>query len=166
VKIDTRPRPYYILVKCLHQKAFSWIIPNDDNRAMDGIKLREEYLNRNGGTAVGFVKRDPCSIFEMLIALARRMDFELGDPNDPKDRTYKYFWILIENLGLNEYTDDNYAEAKYEFNLDNIIDTFLDRTYFGNGVGGLFPLKYPHEDQRDIEIWYQMNAYLDENYKY
>jgi hypothetical protein len=29
-------------------------------------------------------------------------------------------------------------------------------------VGGFFPLTHPNDDQRKVEIWYQMNAYLDE----
>jgi hypothetical protein len=33
-----------------------------------------------------------------------------------------------------------------------------------SGLGGMFPLEDPREDQRAIEIWYQMMAYINENY--
>jgi hypothetical protein len=37
------------------------------------------------------------------------------------------------------------------------------RLYTTSGYGGLFPLEEPKEDQRKVEIWYQMMAYLGEN---
>jgi hypothetical protein len=36
------------------------------------------------------------------------------------------------------------------------------RTYEPNGVGGFFPLENPNEDQREVELWYQMSAYVDD----
>jgi hypothetical protein len=39
------------------------------------------------------------------------------------------------------------------------------REYFPSGKGGLFPLENPREDQTKVEIWYQMHAYVMENYE-
>ena len=37
---------------------------------------------------------------------------------------------------------------------------------FGNdGVGGFFPLKYPKRDQKYLEIWYQLEDFVLENYE-
>jgi hypothetical protein len=33
-----------------------------------------------------------------------------------------------------------------------------------NGTGGLFPLKMPKVNQRRVEIWYQMSAFIEENF--
>ena len=45
-----------------------------------------------------------------------------------------------------------------------ILNKIIDRGYSRRGVGGLFPLKYSKNDQRKVELWYQMHSYLIENY--
>jgi hypothetical protein len=51
-------------------------------------------------------------------------------------------------------------------NVNQILTNLVERTYQKNGKGGLFPLKQPAKDQRRVEIWYQMAAYLNENYNF
>jgi hypothetical protein len=46
--------------------------------------------------------------------------------------------------------------------IDDILDSVIWRTYSPDGRGGFFPLNQPQEDQRKIEIWYQMNKYVIE----
>lgn len=152
--------PYLILAKELHKIEFTWSVPNDDNRASDGLKLRDEYSSRDSQYLDG-----PCSMLEMLIGLSRRMDFELSKPDDDGDYTPKYFWEMIYNLGLVDYDDDRYVMLNRETPMRGVIRTLLDREYCSTGYGGLFPLNYPDTDQRDVEIWYQMNAYLEERYE-
>lgn len=145
----------------LHSKDFRWSVENDSNRAADGMNLRESY--RRTTTEDCDCLKGPCSIFEMLIALSERMNFELGDVN-PENRIPEFFWKLIRNLGLETYGECDPAMDKKRFLNDGHISRFLDREYHRSGMGGLFPLRRPHEDQRQIEIWYQMHAYLAENY--
>ena len=45
----------------------------------------------------------------------------------------------------------------------DILTKFMRREYDASGLGGLFALRYPKEDMRDIEIWYQMMSYLEED---
>jgi len=40
------------------------------------------------------------------------------------------------------------------------------RRYSKTGKGGLFPLKHPKKDQTEVEIWYQMQQYVMENFDY
>ena len=49
--------------------------------------------------------------------------------------------------------DKNYA--------NKVIKDFLNRDYKPNGRGGLFTIKNCDHDLRDVEIWYQLNWYLD-----
>jgi hypothetical protein len=76
---------------------------------------------------------------------------------------------MLTNLGLNVYTDDYelgddfgpVAEAK----IDEILEILMDRTYDIYGHGSLFPMKRrPKQDMSEVEIWYQLMLYLDENY--
>ena len=151
-------RSWHILLEILFETEFYILIGNDSNRCADGIELRYEY---------GLLKEEnisePCSVLEMLIGLARRMDYELSD--DQFDRTGFYFWKMIRNLGLLDCDDNACNRIPHtETKIRTRIKRFMDRDYQYSGEGGLFPLRFPTRDQRDIEIWYQMNAYLSENY--
>lgn len=147
----------------LHGIPFYWLIEKDANRASDGVRLRDYYMNEmhlytdEEDTA-------PCSLLEMLIALAERMNFNLPT-SENLIRTSEIFWdVFIRNLRLEVYGEqDRYLERKRNHN-GHIIRIFLDRHYMPDGKGGLFPLNKPRKDQTNVEIWYQMMAYLDENY--
>jgi hypothetical protein len=43
-----------------------------------------------------------------------------------------------------------------------ILDRVIRREYEPDGTGGFFPLQNPLEDQTQVEIWYQMAAYINE----
>ena len=167
VHIDQIERTYWILAKDLHNKTFVALIDHDENRASDGIELREEYMRDIGYSGYLDMKLE-CSVFEMLIGLARRMDFETSDPNDPydtSDSTAYWFWEMIENLGLIEFDDDSYIDLEGQTYVDWILDGFINRQYDSDGNGGIFPLNGVCEDQRKVEIWYQMSAYLMERHE-
>ena len=143
-------------MKQLYVKEFVWLIPNDDNRAEDGKELRYEFINEQGIDEVDQAWLDlGCSVLEMMIALARRAAFESDD------EVVEWFWRFIFNLGLNNHTDIAYA-SKTEREVDNVLDTVIFRTYDADGLGGLFPLTHPRQDQRKVELWYQLAAYLSE----
>jgi hypothetical protein len=156
VKLRDKSRTYWSLSRQLFRKEFFWWIPNDDNRWMDGKDLRPEFLHESGITDI-----DPnwwnlgCSMFEMLIALSRRLEFETNRP------ARKWFWRMIENLELEECTDRNYNDI-HEREIDEVLERVIWRLYNPNGDGGLFPLENPRSDQREVEILYQYSAYLSE----
>lgn len=150
-------RTYWNLCKQLYSKEFVWLIANDDNRLEDGLELRDHYLNEQVPDEV-----DPewvelgCSMLEMLIALSRRAAFE--SEKSPAE----WFGIFMDNLDLTQYNDAGYdADAREE--IDTILDCVIYRSYSYNGKGGLFPLREPQRDQREVELWYQMAAYLLEH---
>ena len=167
VHIDQIERSYWLLAKDMYRKEFISFIEHDDNRASDGIELREDFMRETN--CDGYLDMDRgCSVLEMMIALARRMDFETSDPNDPydaMDTTSYWFWEMVENLGLIEFDDSSYVDMDGQTYVDWILDGFINRQYESNGEGGLFPLKGCCEDQRDVEIWYQMSAYLMEHHE-
>lgn len=166
VNVDRTEDSYWLLARELHDRTFYSLIPHDENRALDGLELREEYL-RNCNYPKYLDIKGECSVLEMLIGLARRMDFETSNPydfEDTRDRTEYWFWQMLENLGLTRYSDGEYAFLKDEAmaTVDWVIDNLLKRKYEPNGNGGLFPLEHFHENQCNVEIWYQMAAYLAE----
>lgn len=147
-------RSYWNMAKQMYQTRFNWFVPNDDNRAEDGKDLRYEFIDEWGTDGIDRSWLDlDCSMLEMMIALARRVSFEAdGTPGE-------WFWHLMGNLELDLYTDDIY-EISIRETVEEVLERVNRRTYLRNGTGGLFPQKHPRRDQRQVEIWYQMQSYL------
>jgi hypothetical protein len=143
----------------LHGIEFYSLIPNDDNRGEDGKQLRQRFIDEEGQHALSQSHLDECTVLEMLIGLSYRLEFETMSSRWEKTPK-EWFWILIDNLGLNTYVDGSFIPNE----VLSILKTFLDRGYKNSGDGGLFPLHKPKKDQRRVEIWYQMSAYVLENY--
>jgi hypothetical protein len=143
---------YWELIRCLFKTEFVWTIRNDENRSEDGKELRQEFVNVSGlkGVDPNWIELG-CSFLELMVGLSRRLSFEAdGEP-------YYWFWKLLENLELTGYSDDRrFPERR----VSAIIDRVLNRRYEANGVGGFFPLERPTEDQRKVELWYQLSAYV------
>lgn len=152
-------RTYWFLLRKLFTTEFIWFVPNDDNRVEDGRALRHEFIETEEIEDVDAEWLSiGCSVLEMLIGLARRLSFE--DDGEPR----VWFWHLIDNLDLYS-VNDRFAfkdEAKAESLIEDAVDRMIWRTYAPDGYGGLFPLKHPTADQRHVELWYQLSAYLME----
>jgi hypothetical protein len=154
VRLKDPRETYWSLLRLLYKKEFIWLIPNDDNRLEDGRDLRMEFVDQEELDDV-----DPdwltmgCSMLEMMIGLSRRLNFE-----DEIFTVAEWFWELIANLQM-RLADYWWKPNNYAY-FNDLLDKVVWRTYRRNGVGGLFPLKHPEEDQRDVEIWYQLSAYL------
>lgn len=163
VMIEQEDRAYWLLAKDLHRMPFYSLVPHDENRAMDGVTLREDYLSEINCPKYVRLDLEECTLLEMLVALARRMNYETEDAHREVDHTAKWFWEMMDNLGLSEFDDDNYVrDGEGLLQVDDILERLVERGYSRNGEGGLFPLRRPDCDQRKAEIWYQMNAYLME----
>lgn len=141
---------YLLLMQYLYTNDFRYVLSMDANRAKGGLSLRSIYA-MSAGVYLEDVKDGPCSILEMLVALADNMYMYTDEP------TSKWFWEMIENLGLMIYDDNNYNENY----ISQKINAWMDRNFDMSGHGSIFPL--PEEidiDSRSMEIWNQMNKYL------
>ena len=140
---------YRKLLGYLHEVEFTYTISNDANRAEDGIDLRRRF-------PYGFALDGPCSVLEMMIALAIRCEESIMD--DPKvgNRTGQWFWRMVTNLGLGSMSDNRFDEKL----VKDVIERFLDRDYEPDGRGGLFTVCCDY-DLRDVEIWIQLGWYLN-----
>ena len=141
---------YRELLLYLHGTEFIFLIPRDANRAEDGINLRSRYSPR-------LSLDEPCSVLEMMVALAIRCEEDIMDDTNSGNRTGQWFWSMIVNLGLGGMTDERFDERF----VKNAVTRFLNRKYEPDGRGGLFRISDCDDDLRDVEIWYQMCWYLD-----
>jgi hypothetical protein len=163
LRLKNPTRTYWALLRQLYQTEFVWFVPNDDNRLEDGRDLRYEFMDSVHGLDRSEV--DPewlglgCSMLEMLIALSRHLSFEAeGEVRD-------WFWHLLDQLDLRKYNDRFYdpEAAPHKFQaIEETLERVIWRRYNYDGTGGLFPLRNPTQDQRDVELWYQMGSYIVE----
>lgn len=149
-----------LVLEVLHNTEFTYVLNRDGNRFDDGMELRNDYeIPCSCRKYIDEFMNRPCSVLEMLMALAIRVDNEIiGDPAE--EHPERFFMEMIENLGLLRYR--NY---KFKMNeVTKIIQLWMHRRFHKDGVGSPFPVKYSRIDQRDFEIWDQMNTYISENY--
>lgn len=152
---------YRKLLAYLNNRDFIYILNMDGNRAEDGIDLRYRFAyehNYDYPMVATYLDDRPCSVLEMMVALAIRCEDSIMADSDIGNRTSLWFWNMIKSLGLDHMSDANFDKDA----ADEIIDRFLDREYESNGKGGLFTINRCRYDLRSVDIWYQMMFYLDE----
>lgn len=151
---------YYRLFDVLHRIDFQVLIGMDENRAEDGIELRYRFGSELGyeqAMIASLLDIYPCSVLEMIVALALRCEENIMSNPQEGTAVSKWFWIMIQNLGLESMSDNNFDEEYCRA----VIHRFLNREYMRDGTGGLFVIKNCKHDLRGVEIWYQMCWYLD-----
>lgn len=152
---------YDKLLRLLHRTKFRWINIRDKNRAEDGTDLRFRFrksidgLSRN--EVLNWHDKEPCSVLEMMIALAIRAEEQIMDDPQVGNRTTQWFWGMVSSLGLTGMSDNMFDLIK----VKDIIERFLNREYSPDGKGGLFTIRDCEYDLRDVEIWTQLCWYLD-----
>lgn len=156
VRLRNRARTYWSLLKVFHSTEFTWTIPKDENRAEDGRELRYEFIHELDVDVDDSWLDLGCSVLEFLVALARRFAFIVDGETD------EWFWHIVGNLDLADYTDREFQKdpISHEIQVKRTLNRLINREYKSNGEGGLFPLRYPEYNQRRLEIWYQMHAYI------
>ena len=148
---------YRKLLMHLHSITFSYSIPKDVNRYDDGVDLRYRFALNQGYADAPECLDKPCSVLEMMIALAIRCEETIMDNPNMGNRTSQWFWSMVNTLGVGNMTDDRFDR---QF-VDDVIERFLNRKYKPDGEGGLFRIKRCEYDLRKVEIWYQLCWYLE-----
>lgn len=156
---------YRKLLVHLHNTEFIYSLPMDANRAEDGMDLRYRFALQTYGydNKVDYILQllhGPCSVLEMMLALAIRCEESIMDDPTVGDRTGQWFWGMVTNLGLGTMSDDRFDTIR----VRDALDVFLNREYEPDGKGGLFTIRRCDRDLRTVEIWHQLCWYLDSIY--
>lgn len=130
-----------------------WLIPNDDNRIADGLDIRKDFFMESGLQYITPAEY-PCSVLEVIIGLSRRLEFQAGGSAPG------WAWQIVCNLELHKLQDP--FGPRKAARAQEILQRLIYRNYNPDGVGGFFPLAWPDEDQRKVEVWYQLAAYVEE----
>lgn len=160
-------RSYILLMRTMNRIPFVSLVAGDENRRHDGTYMRMRYTDERDTTLPLHIRRRPCSMLEMLVALSERMYFLQaveGIWDSPKDA----FEELLANLMIDGLTDSTFVDSRsmsvVTEKIENACERINHQMYDRNGDGGLFPLQNPDPEYNaiDTEIWYQMQAYLIE----
>ena len=158
---DTNVLSYRKLLWYLYNTPFDYIIDRDGNRADDGIHFRYRFGDDNDyqtETIRRYLDLRPCTVLEMMVALAYRIEEQIMTDTTYGNRTGQWFWNMINSLNLGHMNDSRF-DVEY---VENVIFRFLNRDYSPNGAGGLFIVNRPARDMRDVEIWCQAMWYLND----
>ena len=143
----------------LFQIPYHWSIELDENLAYWGLKLREIYAEWSTDQAVLGYLDGMCSVLEMLIALANRLEQEIMHEPDLGDRAYIWFWTMVNKLRLDDAANVEQA--------NDIVQNLLNRTYHPNGEGSVCGVLLRHPaDLRTVDFWYQMSFWAEENFTF
>lgn len=153
-------RNYEHLMSDMYDKEFTYVLDMDENRVYDALDLRREFLFDCGYDVTRDYWEEGVSVLEVLAALSKRIEIEVtGEPGD--DHIERWFWEMLSNLDV-LYPDDRYEHGIVEYKLD----TWMLKRYDRDGTGSVFPLKNWRYDQREIDVWYQGQLYLSENWHF
>lgn len=151
------------LCELLFRCDFKRRVGNDINRAADGADLRKEFLLQfEDANFAPSITNDlmmmECTWFEMLVALARHLDYLYEGGVEGR------FTELVTNLRLGPFLRFGSEPMRGDQTIvDTITSNFDESRFDRDGHGGLFPLrKSGHPDQRRVEIWDQHAAYFRE----
>lgn len=151
---------YFKLLCALNSEDFYALLPLDENRIVDGCELRYKFADEcrlSREVIDDNMDMESCTVLEMMVGLAVRVEETIMADVDYGDRTAMWFWTMVKSLGLYNMRDNNFDPIL----VMETIDTFLTRGYSPDGEGGLFTVKDTNKDMRDVDIWYQMCMFFD-----
>lgn len=157
---------YCKLFKTLNDVPYCPIKETDQSRYSDGIFLRNIFASEFNLSSAEVdaslfeVGKDRCSILEMMVALAIRMEDHIMSDDDYGNRTGQWFWEMVISLGLSGMDDSNFDCVKVRTALNNLNSGIYEK----NGKGSLFVIDNPNIDMRMYDIWYQMQKYINEKH--
>lgn len=154
---------YSKLLTILFNVNFVPIVEGDKNRAADGTYLRILYareINVDKSIIEQGLNTPECTVLEMMVALAIRMENDIMYDDRLNDRTYLWFNQMLISMDLVNQIDINFNE---NYVYQRLTD-FINRNYDSNGYGSLFTIRNVNNqiDMRQYEIWQQMQIYVNQ----
>ena len=161
-------RGYLELCRVMQDTNFLPILEMDDNRCEDCRELRADYAelydDEEAADILDGLYGETCTMMELTVVLAEKMRYNLED-SEYEAGTGKWFLEMLENCGLTEYDNEQFEENEdSEDQVRTILTTLIFRKIGWDGEGSYFPLRWPKQDQRYVELIIQMNNYIEENY--
>lgn len=149
-----------ILLACLNATPYRYVVGGDSNREGDGLYLRNIFYDETE-QCEGLLVHE-CTLLEMLVGFANRMAEEVVA--DFGKSTSDWFWEFMNNLGADYFTDDILMCDDAGEDLTKLLDNFMNRQYKDSKSGNIFVFEKEPKGLKRIELWYQMQFYIEERY--
>lgn len=108
---------------------FVWYIPEDEDKAIQALRMRDEYCYETGMPSP---RQAPPSFLEVFVSITDTLTAMLY-----RDRESFTKSILL-NMGARSYSDDARLPSEIHEEALIIAERVMYRTYSKNGTGGLF----------------------------
>lgn len=124
---------------------FMWYIPEDEDRAIQALRMRDEYCYETGMPSP---RQAPASFLEVFVSITDILTAMLYQDRESFTKS------ILLNLGARSYFDDGRPPSEIHEEALNIAERVTYRTYSRNGTGGLF--RIPGMDTLEMPLTTQM----------
>ena len=158
---DDRRLTYKKLIKRLWLIYYIPSIGNDEDRAIDGVELRNRYydiLAKDSGVHIDDYEDvgkifGQCRVLEMLVALSMQM-YDLMQDLGIYNSVSRWFWEIMKCLDFEFLDDDNWYDNGWN-SADRFVNCTCEHIMYRDGPrigtnGGWFRLN----NWENMEIWY------------
>lgn len=124
---------------------FMWYIPEDEDKAIQALRMRDEYCYETGMPSP---RQAPASFLEVFVSITDTLTAMLYQDRESFTKS------ILLNVGARSYFDDGRLPSEIHEEALNIAERVMYRTYSRNGTGGLFRL--PGLDTLEMPLNTQM----------
>ena len=163
VELDDRTEQFSMLLEYLFKVPFvldeNYIL--DEDRVQNGLSMRERYAAEYVGSRkyYEFLESfgDGISVLEFFVSLSEKMSEAIYFDSHLSE----FFWIIIDNLGLNCMNDDEFDQEI----VDDILEKLFSRQYRRDGSGGgMFYVPNSGKNLTKMDFMAQANLWLTRNF--
>nr|DAT35097.1 MAG TPA: hypothetical protein [Caudoviricetes sp.] len=136
---------YRTLASVWDEIEFIWYIPEDEDRAIQALRLRDEYAYEFDYRSP---RQGPVTFLEVFVSITDTLSAMVYQDRE------KFTRSILMNLGVSNLLDSEcFSTELYSRGLDS-AETVMYRNYHQNGSGGLF--KVPGAKMLEIPLFDQM----------
>lgn len=124
---------------------FVWYIPEDEDKAIQALRIRDEYCYETGMPSP---RQAPPSFLEVFVSITDTLTAMLYQDRESFTKS------ILLNVGARSYSDDGRLPSEIRKESLCIAERVMYRTYSRNGTGGLF--RIPGVDTLEMPLTTQM----------
>lgn len=124
---------------------FTWYIPEDEDKAIQALRMRDEYCYETGMPSP---RQAPASFLEVFVSITDTLTAMLYQDRESFTKS------ILLNAGARSFSDDWRLPSEIHEEALNIAERVMYRTYSRNGTGGLF--RIPGADILEMPLTTQM----------
>ena len=124
---------------------FVWYIPEDEDKAIQALRMRDEYCYETGMPSP---RQAPASFLEVFVSITDTLTAMLYQNRESFTKS------ILLNMGARSYSDDGHLPSEICEEALNIAERVMYRNYSRNGTGGLF--RIPGVDTLEMPLTTQM----------